>query len=214
MFLVFIALDPYLPPLSLSPGAPTLVLTAGPHSPGDESWDHSEAAGTQLWPNREHQQLPQPLRAAAHQCQARIPLLYLCLRVIKVIISRSHLGAWLLLYRPVLPLVTAHPSSPFVLPLSYLLSRLDTILHSHPLSSPFISSPPLLSFITTLSTCHPLIPFHCHGQIQFRVNPPPLCSEVTLPNEEEPMSSVLDDILLCIGEVQRNKSRLTMRASP
>lgn len=57
--------------LCLSPGAFTLILTAGSHSQSDEGRDHPEAAGTQLWANWEHQQLPQPLRAAAHQCQVR-----------------------------------------------------------------------------------------------------------------------------------------------
>lgn len=55
--------------MSSSPGAAAVVPTAGPHSPGDEGRDHPEAAGPQLWSNREHQQLPQPVRAAAHQCQ-------------------------------------------------------------------------------------------------------------------------------------------------
>lgn len=54
---------------SLCPGAPAAVLTAGSHSPGHEGRDHPEAAGPQLWSNREHQQLPQPVRAATHQCQ-------------------------------------------------------------------------------------------------------------------------------------------------
>lgn len=88
------------------------------------------------------------------------------------------------------------------------IRRAPLILYHLPLFILF-----LLSFFTILSTCHLIIPSHCRGRILFRVNPPPLYSEVTLPNEEEPMSSVLADILLSIGEVQRNKSRLTIRAS-
>lgn len=42
---------PYHYPLSLSPGAITLILTAGSHSQGDESRDHPEVAGTKLWSN-------------------------------------------------------------------------------------------------------------------------------------------------------------------
>lgn len=101
---------------SLSPGAFAVILTAGSHRQGDESRDHPEAAGTQLWSNWEHKQLPQPVCSAAHECQVVwIALLYLCPRIIKVIFC-SHLSAWLLLLHPVLPLVTTHPSSSFVLP--------------------------------------------------------------------------------------------------
>lgn len=62
-------------PLSLSEGAFAVVPAAGSYSPSDESRDHPEAAGPQFWQNWEHQQLPQPLCAAAHQCQVRFLLL-------------------------------------------------------------------------------------------------------------------------------------------
>lgn len=91
-----LSFQPYLL-LSLSSGAFTVVTTAGSHSQGDESRDHPEAAGTQLWPNWEHQQLPQSLCAAAHQCQVRFLLFYLCHHIIMVIIFCSHLSATLLL---------------------------------------------------------------------------------------------------------------------
>ena len=67
---------------SLSAGAFTFILAASSHSQSDESRDHPEAAGTQLWPNWEHKQLPQPLCAAAHQCQVRFLLLYLGLSLL------------------------------------------------------------------------------------------------------------------------------------
>lgn len=156
--------------LSLSPGAFVVVLAAGAHSQGDEGRDHPEAARTQLWSNREHQQLPQPVCAAAHKCQVGwIALLCLSLHVIKVIFC-SRLSAWLLL------------------------------LHH----SPLVFLCPLLSTCTHIfSASHLLIPFHCPSQIQFRVNPPPLCSEVTLTNDEESMSSVLDGTLY-IGKTHAN----------
>ena len=56
---------------NLASGAAAAVLAAGTHSHGDESGDHPEAAGPQSRPDGEHQQLPQPLRQAAHQRQVR-----------------------------------------------------------------------------------------------------------------------------------------------
>lgn len=146
----------------LSPGTFAVILAAGSYSQSDESRNHPEAAGTQLWSNREHQQFPQPVCAAAHKCQVDSSPLsvpahnkgYFCSRLI----------AWLLLYESVLPLVTALLSFSFVLP-----------------------SLPVLTCRLILSSPHPffLFPFHCHSHILVSVNPPALCSEVTLPSQEE-----------------------------
>lgn len=72
--------------LSLSLGAATVIPSPVSYSQSDESRDHPEAAGTKLWSNGKHQQLPQPLCAAAHQRQVRSLLLYLCFHISKGII--------------------------------------------------------------------------------------------------------------------------------
>lgn len=102
--------------LPLSLGAATVIPSPVSYSQSDESRDHPEAAGTKLWSNWKHQQLPQPLCAAAHQCQVRFLLLYLCFHIIKVIIFCFQPTTWLLQYYTVLPLIPAHPSSSDVLP--------------------------------------------------------------------------------------------------
>lgn len=61
---------PVFPP-HLPPGAASAVPAAGSHRHGDEGGDHPEAAGPQSRPDGEHQQLPQPVREAAHQRQVR-----------------------------------------------------------------------------------------------------------------------------------------------
>lgn len=61
---------PVSPP-HLPPGAASAVAAAGSHRHGDEGGDHPEAAGPQSRPDGKHQQLPQPVRQAAHQRQVR-----------------------------------------------------------------------------------------------------------------------------------------------
>lgn len=130
------------------------------------------------------------------------------LHFIKVIIFPSHLGVWLLLYHPVLP-----PSSLLLFSArSHSCSySMGLLLYSSSSVISLLYSSPLFFFVHfIISTSHLLhIPFHYHGQIHLRVNPPPLCSEVTLPNDEESMSFVL-----YTGDNHSHKSRLTIRASP
>lgn len=146
--LLFPVCNPCPPTLSLSPGAFALIPAAGSYSQSDESRDHPEAAGTQLWSHREHQQFPQSVCAAAHQRQVGFPLLYLCPELMRYIVfcflipsadcSCSILSS---------PLVTAHPVlSP---PLLYLFS------------SALLTSPLLLfsSLHFTLSSLHPIFLF-------------------------------------------------------
>lgn len=151
--------------MSFCPGASAAVLTAGSHRPGDEGRDHPEAAGPQLWSNREHQQLPQPVRAATHQCQVGwiIPC-YPHSSIIKVIFS-SHLGAL---------------SPPFFFSTCCRVWIARVLFSSSPLC---------------LYALHTPILFPALHSTQFRVNPPRLRREVISPSAEESTSSAADAIL-------------------
>lgn len=169
--------------MSLCPGASAAVLTAGSHSPGDEGRDHPEAAGPQLWSNREHQQLPQPVRAATHQCQVgRIIPRYPRSSIIKVIFS-SPLG---------------------VLSPPFFSAVLSTCCHAW-IARVLFSSPPLC-----LYSLHTPILFLVLHSNQFRVNPPRLRSEVISPSAEESTSSAADGVLHIF---RAHKSQLTSRSS-
>lgn len=120
----------------------------------------------------------------------------------EVIIFYSHLCA----LPPSCP-PSCHCSSP---PLSHLDCSYTWSSSYRPIISVyFLSSSALPSFLAIVFAPHLLVRFHCHGKIQFRVNPPPLYSEVTLPNEEKPVSSFLNDILLDIVGAHRNRAEYT-----
>lgn len=163
-----------------SVGAFTAVLTARSHSPSDESWDHPEAAGTQLWSNREHQQLSQPVRAAAHQRQVEFFLYFLP-------VPLDDEGYFLLsssgLIAPLLSCPLPHYGFFSHFPLSYPLY----LLLNFNFASVSASSPSLLAVIFF---------FHRRGETQSRFNPSLFSSEVTVPNKMQPLSSAFNDTLL------------------